>query len=224
MKDNREKTFIEWSDDFGRASGLTMIFIMMTVPMIACQIFDMWPDFRVLLATAIIPIMILMMPNGAADTVAYPTLIGNSSIYLAAMTGNTYSQKLPCALITLRIMGIETGTELAAVVSLIAVCTASIATTIILIVAAIAGATVLSPIVNSEFLSPAWNNVLPALLGSLIVSMAWGKEKWKYFVAPLSVGMIMAFFTGLSLSYYMIICLIVAVSVGLLLNKMKPKA
>lgn len=149
-------------------------------------------------------------------------MIGNGSIYLAAMTGNTYSQKLPCALITLRMLGIETGTEAASVVSLIAVCTASIATTIIMIVAAILGATVLTPIVNSQFLAPAWNNVLPALLGSLIVSMAWGK-KWKYFAAPFILGMALALFTNIGMSYYMIACLVVSVAVGLVINKSETK-
>lgn len=206
---------------FGMITGWGLIFLMLAAPCLICTLFDIWPDDITTLFPAFFTCFMIMCPNALADAVAYPPLIGYGSVYLAALTGNTYNQKMPCALLAQKQMEVEAGSEEGDVVAQIAVCVATLVTTVVLLLTVFFGTTILKPVIESPVLAPAWNNVIPALLASLLITLMWGKVK--YFVAPIAVAILCNELTTLSVSYYMIICIIVSLVVGMYFYKQDTK-
>lgn len=205
----------------GMSTGWALIIIMLGAPCLICTLFDIWPDDISTLYPAFLTCFMIMAPNALADAVAYPPLIGYGSVYLAALTGNTYNQKMPCALLAQKQMEVEAGSEEGDVVAQIAVCVATLVTTIVLLLTVLVGTTVLKPIIESPVLAPAWNNVIPALLASLLVTLMWGKVK--YFVGPIVVAILCNELTTMSVSYYMLICIVVSLVIGVYFYKHDSK-
>lgn len=77
---------------------------------------------------------------------------------------------------------VKPGTEEGEVISTIAIATSSIVTTLV-IVAGVIGLSALAPILSSEVLAPAFDNILPALFGGLAV--VYVSKNWKIAIAPL---------------------------------------
>ena len=109
-------------------------------------------------------------------------MLGTGGTYLAFVTGNLTSLKAPSALTAMENMGVKAGTEEGEVFSTIAIATSSIVTTLI-IAAGVCLLALISPILNSPALEPAFSNILPALFGGLAV--VYISKNWKLAMAPL---------------------------------------
>jgi hypothetical protein len=77
---------------------------------------------------------------------------------------------------------VKSGTEEGEIISTIAIATSSIVTTLVIAVGVLLLAQ-LTPILNSEALKPAFENILPALFGGLAV--VYVSKNWKISMAPL---------------------------------------
>ena len=101
---------------------------------------------------------------------SYAPLLGAGGLYLGFITGNTINLKLPAAMSSVKLSGVEQGTREAEVISLIAVAVSSLVTVAILTLGMI-GMSLLLPIMQSPQLQPAFANLMPALLGALATPM-----------------------------------------------------
>lgn len=149
----------------GRLYGwLSMIAIAM-FPVIASLKTGVWPNIGVIWP-GVLTMWILMASYVLSEMIAFPPVLGPGSLYLTYITGNLQNQKIPCALSAMSIAGIETGTEKANAVSVVAVAVSSITTTIIIAIGILLMAP-LTPVLNSPILAPAFNNVVYAIFGAL---------------------------------------------------------
>ena len=221
MSNQGKTNFNSWVHQFGIASGLILMVLMIAVPTIICTVFDIWPDMAALMPT-FVAIVLMFLPFCFAESIAYTPIIGAGSVYMAYITGNTTALKLPCALGALSIAQVDQGTDEANAVSLVAVGTSSI-TVMVMIVLGIVLAAPLYPILSSPTLKPAFDNVVPALMGALLGTNMFGKTK--YYIAPMIVALVFGRLISkpLSMAYYMLIAIVVALVVGFLIDKQQEK-
>ena len=124
-------------------------------------------------------------------------MLGSAS-YLAFVTGNLSSIKVPAAINAQEALDLEKGSEAADVISMIAVASSSITTTLIIIIGIFA-ISPLTPILESQFLEPAFSNTLPALFGAL--GIVFISKRWKIAILPLIVMIIFFLFVPGSAGY-----------------------
>ncbi|MCJ7834684.1 hypothetical protein MUB23_04670 [Cuneatibacter sp. NSJ-177] len=168
---------------YGRIYGWAMLLAISAFPVMASIYFGIWPDLAVIWP-GVLTMWILMASYVLSEMIAFPPILGPGSLYLTYITGNLQNQKIPCALSAMSVAGIETGTEKANAVSVVAVAVSSITTTII-IALGILLMTPLKPVLNSEFLAPAFNNVVPAIFGAL--AGMWFLKEVKVSVASILI-------------------------------------
>jgi hypothetical protein len=150
---------------YGRGFGTAALLIICAFPVLVSISFGIWPDFKIIFP-GVLTMWILMASYVLSEMIAFPPILGPGSLYLTYITGNLQNQKIPCALSAMSIAGIETGTEKANAVSVVAVAVSSITTTIVIALGVFL-MTPLKPILNSPILAPAFNNVVPAIFGAL---------------------------------------------------------
>ena len=213
---NQSQIFNSWIHKFGIVSGFIILLMMLSVPIISCTVYDMWPEMAKLIPS-FISVAMIMLPFCFAECIAYPPLIGSGALYMSYITGNTTSLKLPCALSALNIAGVKQGTVEADAVSLVAVGTSALTVTVVIIIGMILSAP-LTPVLSSPVLKPGFDNVLPALFGALTIGTIIGKVK--FFIIPFIVALGFALFTDMSSAYYMLISIVVSVAAGRFISKM----
>ena len=149
----------------GRIWMLGALGLFISAPLLISLITGVWPTLSHFLpgffATAII-----FWPVTTIEVFTFTPMLGTGSSYLAFVTGNLTSLKVPAALNAQDALDIEKGTEEGDVISTIAVASSSIITTVIILVGALL-IIPLTPILESEALKPAFDNIIPALFGAL---------------------------------------------------------
>ena len=151
------------------------------VPVAACLYYDAWPDGAAVLK-GLLGVAPIYWTVGVIEVITYTPMLGTGGTYLAFVTGNLTSIKAPSALNAMENAQVKPGTEEGEVISTIAIATSSIVTTLV-IVAGVIGLSALAPILSSEVLAPAFDNILPALFGGLAV--VYVSKNWKIAIAPL---------------------------------------
>lgn len=143
--------------------GALILFI--SVPIIISLVTGIWPPLNMFFAGFIATAMIFW-PVTTIEVFTFTPMLGTGSSYLAFVTGNLGSLKVPAALNAQDALNVEKGSDEGDVISTIAVASSSIMTTIIIILGIILFIP-LEPIFKSESLEPAFGNVLAALFGAL---------------------------------------------------------
>ena len=133
---------------------------------------------------------------GVIEVITYTPMLGTGGTYLAFVTGNLTSLKAPSALNAMENAEVKPGTEEGEVISTIAIATCSIVPTLILALGVCALA-IVAPILDSPALTPAFDNILPALFGGLAV--VYVSKNWKLAITPL-VFMVLIFLAVPSLA------------------------
>lgn len=179
----------------GRIWILTAAALMILFPIAICLYYDAWPPMTGVLtgALSVIPIFWTV---GVIEVFTYVPMMGAAGSYLGFVTGNLSNLKVPCALNAMERAGVKPGTEEGEIVSTIAIATSSIVTTVIICLG-VACLVPLTPVLQSETLAPAFDNILPALFGALAV--VYISKNWKIALAPL-VFMVVLFICVPSLS------------------------
>ena len=149
----------------GRLYGTAMLLAICAFPLFASIKYGIWPNFGVIWP-GVLTMWILLASYVLSEMIAFPPVLGPGSLYLTYITGNLQNQKIPCALSAMSIAGIESGTEKANAVSVVAVAVSSITTTVIIALGILLMAP-LTPVLNSPVLAPAFANVVPAIFGAL---------------------------------------------------------
>ena len=162
-KDNY--TYMDSVHRDGRIWNLSVMVIIMAFPIIVGVIFSAMPDWAAvgkgLLATA--P---MYWAVGVIETITYIPMLGAGGSYLSFVTGNISNLKLPCALNALENADVKAQSEEGELISTISIAVSSIVTTIIIILGVLL-IVPLTPVLSSETLKPAFDQMLPALFGAL---------------------------------------------------------
>lgn len=173
--------YIKKTDLYGKIWIWTAVVVVLMVPVAACLYYDAWPDGAAVLK-GLLGVAPIYWTVGVIEVITYTPMLGTGGTYLAFVTGNLTSIKAPSALNAMENAQVKPGTEEGEVISTIAIATSSIVTTLV-IVAGVIGLSALAPILSSEVLAPAFDNILPALFGGLAV--VYVSKNWKIAIAPL---------------------------------------
>ncbi len=174
-------TYQNQSHLYGRIWILTALLLLLSVPAVICVYYDAWPAGSAVLK-GLLGVAPIFWTVSVIEVFTYGPMLGTGGSYLAFVTGNITNIKAPAALSAMENAQVKPGSEEGEVVSTIAIATSSIVTTIV-IAAGVLLLSVLTPILNSPVLTPAFDNVLPALFGGLAV--VYISKNWKLSMAPL---------------------------------------
>lgn len=211
----RETSFDSWVHNFGQLSGLVIMIMMILVPVIACTALDMWPDMATLIPV-FVSVALMLLPFAVAESIAYPPMLGPGSVYMAYISGNSTSLKIPCALSALNIAGVKQGTTEANAVSLVAIGTSALTVTSIVIIGVLLSGPI-TPILMSPLLKPGFDNIMPALFGALTGGMMFGQVR--YFVIPMAASLFFIYCTHIPMAYFMLLVIAISIVTGFFINK-----
>ncbi|MBQ4563698.1 MAG: hypothetical protein IJA58_04365 [Lachnospiraceae bacterium] len=164
----KEKFFEEFNDGLHRIGRIMLILgtlMLIAVPFIIGAINGVTPDLGGFLA-GLAKVGVIYIPVAIVEFLVYAPMLGVGGSYLSFITGNVTNMKIPCVMNAKDIAGTEAGTPEHEIISTISVATSAIVTTLV-IVAGVILLVPLQPILQQEALTPAFNNVVPALFGAL---------------------------------------------------------
>ena len=190
MKKNTNYSYMDSVHRDGRIWNLSVMVILMAFPVVVGLIFSAMPDWAAvgkgLLATA--P---MYWAVGVIETITYIPMLGAGGSYLSFVTGNISNLKLPCALNALENAEVKAQSEEGEIISTIAIAVSSIVTTLIIILGVVL-IVPLTPILSSETLKPAFDQMLPALFGGL--GVVFVSKNLKLAIAPVLLMLILFVF------------------------------
>lgn len=149
----------------GRICLIAAIIVLVSVPFVYGMANNVMPDVGGFL-NGLFRVGIIYYPVAIAEFLVYVPMLGVGGSYLSFLTGNITNMKIPCVMNAKDIAGTEPGAPQHEIISTISVATSAIVTTLVIVVGVILLAP-LQPVLNSELLAPAFNNVVPALFGAL---------------------------------------------------------
>jgi hypothetical protein len=165
----------------GKYWMLGALALFISVPFILSLSTGIWPTFEQFLPGFLATIAVFW-PVTTIEVFTFTPMLGVGSSYMAFVTGNLTSLKVPAALNAQDALGVEKGSEEGDVISTIAVASSNIITTLIILTGAIL-IIPLTPILELEAVKPAFDNVIPALFGAL--GFVYISKRWKIALVPL---------------------------------------
>ena len=190
MKQNKEYSYMDSVHRDGRIWNLTVMVILMAFPVAVGLIFSAMPDW-VAVGKGLIATAPMYWAVGVIETVTYIPMLGAGGSYLSFVTGNISHLKLPCALNALENAEVKAQSEEGEIISTVAIAVSSIVTTLIIILGVIL-IVPLTPVLSSETLKPAFDQMLPALFGGL--GVVFVSRNLKLAIAPVLLMLILFVF------------------------------
>ncbi len=149
----------------GRITILTCILLALSVPVMVAVFFGIIPPFKALIS-GIITVSSFMIPLSIAEILSFYPILGAGGLYISYTTGNISNLKVPCAAIGMEAAEVKPSTKEGDIISTIAMAGSVIVCEIILVI----GVLLLVPLkgyLENPLLRPAFDQILPALFGSL---------------------------------------------------------
>ena len=174
----------------GRIWNISMMFVLFAFPVAVWLIFGEAPDWTGV-ALGLLETAPMYWAVGVVEVFTFIPMLGAGGSYLSFVTGNISNLKLPCAINALENANVSIKSEEGEIVSTIAIAVSSIVTTVIVLIGVIL-IIPLQPLLSSEVLKPAFDQMLPALFGALGVALI--SKSWKIAVAPVLLMLILFVF------------------------------
>ncbi len=188
MKKNR--TYMESVHYDGRLWGIIVGSVLILFPVFLSIVFRTLPDWEVLLK-GLFATAPMYWAVGIVEIFTYVPMLGAGGTYLSFVTGNISNLKLPCAVDAMERAGVKASSEEGEVISTIAIAVSSIVTTLIILVGVIC-IVPLTPLLENEILTPAFDQILPALFGGLAVVFV--SKNAKLSIAPIILMLLLFIF------------------------------
>ncbi len=176
MKDYNESVHF-----YGRIWVALGIVLMLMVPVAICVYYNAWPQFQHVFK-GLLGVAPIFWTVGIIEVFTYAPMLGTGGTYLGFITGNLTSLKVPAALNAMQAANVEPTSEEGEVISTIAIASSAITTTLVIALGVLMLG-YLQPILESPVLTPAFDNILPALFGGL--GVVYISKNWKIAIAPL---------------------------------------
>ncbi len=206
----------------GRWSNTVAILLMFCVPLVTMITYKVEVDWATTFKAAM-QLCIVFIPTQFTEVLSFTPIIGAGGTYLSFITGNVMNMKVPAATSGHRLMNVEPHSEEGEVVSIIAIGVSSLVTTLIIFVGMFA-LKPLTPLLASELLKPGFNNIMPALMGAMLLPHLIKNRK--YVVVPLILSTIAGVFVAkyaMVQGYLLIGIMIASVIAAIVLTKPEGK-
>ncbi len=202
----------------GRVTLIVMTALLVAVPFVYGSINNVSPSVSGFLS-GLAKVGLIYYPVAIVEFLVYTPMLGVGGSYLSFMTGNVTNMRIPCVMNAKDIAGTEAGTPEHEIISTIAVATSAITTTVVIVIGVICMVP-LQPILQSEALLPAFNNVVPALFGAL--GLKYFAKSPQIAIIPLVLVSLLCIFVPSMInqsSLLMIPCGALALGIGFVLFK-----
>ena len=191
----------------GRITIFTCIVLALCVPFVLVWlIFGIMPPLKPLIS-GIITVSSFMIPLSIAEILSFYPILGASGLYISYTTGNISNLKVPCAAIAMEAAEVKPGSKEGDIISTIAMAGSVIVSELILVL----GVLLLVPLsgyLQSPVLKPAFDQILPALFGSL--GAYFILKNFKLSLIPLVFGGLVVIFT-LKVEVAVPVCVLISV-------------
>ncbi len=165
---DKDKFFDDFNNGLHRLGRFTLVaavILLTAVPFVIGAIYGTMPDLKGFLS-GFAKVGLIYIPVAIVEFLVYTPMLGVGGSYLSFLTGNVTNMKIPCVMNSKDIAGTKAGTAEDEIISTISVATSAIVTTLVIVVGVVL-LVPLQPVLQSEILLPAFNNVVPALFGAL---------------------------------------------------------
>lgn len=217
----KERFFQDFNNSMHRLGRITLIVmtaLLVAVPFVYGSINSVSPNMGGFLS-GFAKVGLIYYPVAIVEFLVYTPMLGVGGSYLSFMTGNVTNMRIPCVMNAKDIAGTEAGTPEHEIISTIAVATSAITTTLVIVVGVVCMVP-LQPILQSEALLPAFNNVVPALFGAL--GLKYFAKSPQIAIFPLVLVSLLCIFVPSMISQsslLMIPCGALALGIGFVLFK-----
>ena len=150
---------------FGRIASIITLVLLLGAPFVIGAHLGASPDLAAA-ASGFLAIGIVWLVSCVAEWLVYTPMLGAGGGYLAFITGNLINMKIPCAVNARDIVGVKAGTPENEIVSTLSIATSSLVTILVLALGVFL-LIPLQPVLQSPVLTPAFDNVVPALFGAM---------------------------------------------------------
>ena len=165
MDSNKKLSYLDSVHRYGRIWGFTILAILFLFPVVLSLIFSVVPSWSAL-AKGVLAVAPMYWAVGVVEVITYVPMLGAGGAYLSFVTGNISNLKLPCALDAMEKANVKANSEEGEIISTISIAVSSIVTTTIIVFGVIL-IIPLTPVLASPVLTPAFEQMLPALFGGL---------------------------------------------------------
>lgn len=169
MREEEKQVYFERYNNqvffLGRLLLFIAMLLLLSVPIFISILYDTAPNMKGVL-TAIAKVGVIYIPVGIVEFLVYSPMLGVSGSFLTFLTGNVTNLKVPCVMNARDIANTEEGTPENEIISSISIATSSLVTMLVIVIGVVL-LVPLSPILENPSLTPAFDNVVPALFGAL---------------------------------------------------------
>lgn len=149
----------------GRTVSIITLVMLVGAPFLIGKLLGAYPDLEAA-GKGFLSVGIVWLVSSIAEFLIYTPMLGAGGGYLAFITGNLINMKIPCAVNARDMVGAKTGTPENEIISTISIATSSLVTILVLALGVLLMVP-LQPVLQSEVLQPAFENVVPALFGAM---------------------------------------------------------
>ena len=184
MENNRNAKWAAYTRGthrIGRICTVITLILLVGAPVLMGTYLGALPDLGAV-AKAFLAVGLVWTVSSVVEFLIYTPMLGAGGGYLAFITGNLINMKIPCAVNARDIVGAKTGTPENEIISTLSIATSSLVTILVLALGVLL-LTPLQPILKSEALKPAFENVVPALFGAM--AYKYYRNHMNVAVAPL---------------------------------------
>ena len=168
---------------YGRVGLIVGLVLMLGFPFVMGLVLNAMPDMSAFWK-GFAQVAIVYIPSCAVEFLIYTPMLCAGGSYLAFITGNLINMKIPCMMNAKGITEAEAGTPESEIVSTLSIAASAMTTTAVIALGVLL-LIPLQPILSSPVLSPAFDNVVPALFGAL--AFQYFRKGIKIVAAPLAV-------------------------------------
>jgi len=192
----------------GRITLIIGLLLTFLPPVLLWLVYGILPPLNNLL-NGIISISSVMFPVSVVEVLTFTPLLGASAMYMSYLTGNISNMKIPSAAISMEVAEVKPSTPEGDIVATIAIAGSVIASEIVIA----AGVLMIVPIsvkLNNPMIQPAFEQVLPALFGS--IGAYYILKEWRLAVVPLAAAIALnMMIPGLPTAVTIPICVVASV-------------
>ena len=168
MMSEHDAYFVQYSNRthlIGRIATAVVLALLLASPFLMGAALGTTPDMQAFFV-ALSQVLLVYLPSCAVEFLIYTPMLGAGGSYLAFMTGNLINLKIPCAVDACAQAGTKVGTPENEVISTLSIATSALVTTAVIALGVLL-LIPLQPVLQSPALAPAFQNVVPALVGAM---------------------------------------------------------
>ena len=178
----KERSFHDRIHTIGRLTVICALVSFMAVPFVLAMVNHIPMNIPQILQNAF-PILLTFSISGICENLSFMPIIGSGALYMACVTGNVSNMKVPAAVNAMEVAGHAPGSEEADVVAIV-------------FLGMLFLAPIFAPVYNNPFLQPAFQNMVPALIGALLFPYILKAPKQA--IVPIILPVILIFVVGRS--------------------------